>query len=136
LCWIRTLPSDDLSSFEEIATINAGIEYDRIHIGPGFWRPFVSLKNPKEGDGEAKAGEKSRQGRREGEWQRWNPISSRRLTAVPTLGRQGLLNRLAEGDDLDARPQIRGVLSRSSRNLWERILKKAFGWLVKVLILS
>lgn len=47
LCWIRNLPADDLYLIEEVAAIDAQIEHDRIHIGPGFWRPFVALKNPK-----------------------------------------------------------------------------------------
>ena len=47
LCWIRNLSPDDLYIVEEVAAIDAQIEHDRIHIGPGFWRPFVSLKDPK-----------------------------------------------------------------------------------------
>ncbi|KAF2019746.1 putative quinate permease [Aaosphaeria arxii CBS 175.79] len=47
LCWIRNLPADNLYMVEEIAAIDAQIEHDRIHIGPGFWRPFAALKDKK-----------------------------------------------------------------------------------------
>ncbi|KAF2731805.1 general substrate transporter, partial [Polyplosphaeria fusca] len=47
LTWIRNLPADDLYIVEEVAAIDAQIEHDRIHIGPGFWRPFAALKQPK-----------------------------------------------------------------------------------------
>ncbi|KAK3203468.1 hypothetical protein GRF29_112g1356303 [Pseudopithomyces chartarum] len=47
LCWIRNLPPTDLYIVEEVAAIDAQIEHDRIHIGPGFWRPFAALKQRK-----------------------------------------------------------------------------------------
>ncbi|KAF2191392.1 general substrate transporter [Zopfia rhizophila CBS 207.26] len=47
LCWIRNLPADDLYMVEEVAAIDAQIEQDRIHIGPGFWRPFAALRQRK-----------------------------------------------------------------------------------------
>lgn len=47
LCWIRNLPPTDLYIVEEVAAIDAQIEYDRIHIGAGFWKPFASLKQKK-----------------------------------------------------------------------------------------
>ncbi|KAF2473467.1 quinate permease [Lindgomyces ingoldianus] len=47
LCWIRNLPADDLYIVEEVAAIDAQIEHDRIHIGPGFWKPFAALKQRK-----------------------------------------------------------------------------------------
>lgn len=47
LCWIRNLPADHIYMVEEIAAIDAQIEHDRIHIGPGFWSPFAALKNRK-----------------------------------------------------------------------------------------
>lgn len=47
LCWIRNLPADDLYLVEEVAAIDAQIEHDRIHIGPGFWKPFAALKQRK-----------------------------------------------------------------------------------------
>ncbi|KAF2107844.1 general substrate transporter [Lophiotrema nucula] len=47
LCWIRNLPADDLYIVEEVAAIDAQIEYDRIHIGAGFWKPFAALRQPK-----------------------------------------------------------------------------------------
>ena len=47
LCWIRNLPADDIYIVEEVAAIDAGIEYERIHVGAGFWKPFVALKDRK-----------------------------------------------------------------------------------------
>ncbi|KAF1978584.1 quinate permease [Bimuria novae-zelandiae CBS 107.79] len=47
LCWIRKLEPTDLYIIEEVAAIDAQIEYDRIHIGPGFWRPFAALRQRK-----------------------------------------------------------------------------------------
>ncbi|KAF2748195.1 general substrate transporter, partial [Sporormia fimetaria CBS 119925] len=47
LCWIRNLSPDDLYIIEEVAAIDAQIEHDRIHVGPGFWRPFAALKKRK-----------------------------------------------------------------------------------------
>ncbi|CAO2658631.1 Nn.00g063540.m01.CDS01 [Neocucurbitaria sp. VM-36] len=47
LCWIRKLDVNDPYIMEEIAAIDAQIEHDRIHVGPGFWSPFVALKQPK-----------------------------------------------------------------------------------------
>ncbi|KAF1999580.1 quinate permease [Amniculicola lignicola CBS 123094] len=47
LCWIRNLDPTDLYIIEEVAAIDQQIEHDRIHVGPGFWRPFVALKDPK-----------------------------------------------------------------------------------------
>ncbi|KAF2803845.1 quinate permease [Mytilinidion resinicola] len=44
LCWIRNLPADDLYLIEEVAAIDAGLEYERIHVGPGFWKPFAALR--------------------------------------------------------------------------------------------
>ncbi|KAF1959621.1 quinate permease [Byssothecium circinans] len=47
LCWIRNLPADDIYLVEEVAAIDAQIEHDRIHVGPGFWKPFIALKQKK-----------------------------------------------------------------------------------------
>jgi sugar porter (SP) family MFS transporter len=47
LCWVRQLQPDDLYIIEEVAAIDAQIEHDRLHIGPGFWRPFAALKDRK-----------------------------------------------------------------------------------------
>ncbi|KAF2499980.1 quinate permease [Lophium mytilinum] len=47
LCWIRNLPADDLYLIEEVAAIDAGLEYERIHVGAGFWKPFAALKQKK-----------------------------------------------------------------------------------------
>lgn len=47
LCWIRNLPADDLYIVEELAAIDAQIEHERIHVGPGFWKPFAALRQPK-----------------------------------------------------------------------------------------
>lgn len=44
LCWIRNLPEDHPYILEEVEAIDAQIEHDRINIGPGFWKPFVALK--------------------------------------------------------------------------------------------
>jgi hypothetical protein len=32
---------------EEIEAIDAQVEYDRIHVGAGFWKPFLALKQKK-----------------------------------------------------------------------------------------
>lgn len=47
LCWIRKLPADDLYLIEEVAAIDASLEYERIHVGPGFWKPFAALRQRK-----------------------------------------------------------------------------------------
>jgi len=47
LCWIRKLSPDDLYIIEEVAAIDLQIEHDRVHVGPGFWKPFVALKQRK-----------------------------------------------------------------------------------------
>ena len=47
LCWIRNIPADDIYIVEEVAAIDAGIEYERIHVGAGFWKPFIALKDQK-----------------------------------------------------------------------------------------
>jgi hypothetical protein len=47
LCWIRKLSPEDQYIQEEIAAIDVQLEHDRIHVGPGFWRPFIALKEPK-----------------------------------------------------------------------------------------
>jgi len=47
LCWIRNLPADDLYIVEELAAIDAQLEYERVHVGAGFWKPFAALKQPK-----------------------------------------------------------------------------------------
>ncbi|KAF2687183.1 general substrate transporter [Lentithecium fluviatile CBS 122367] len=47
LCWVRNLPADDLYIIEEVAAIDSQIEHDRIHVGPGFWKPFAALKQRK-----------------------------------------------------------------------------------------
>lgn len=44
LCWIRNLPEDHPYILEEVEAIDAQIEHDRINIGPGFWKPFIALK--------------------------------------------------------------------------------------------
>lgn len=46
LCWIRNLPADHPYILEEVEAIDAQIEHDRIHVGPGFWKPFIALKQP------------------------------------------------------------------------------------------
>ncbi|KAH4602275.1 hypothetical protein HBH82_163200 [Parastagonospora nodorum] len=48
LCWIRgDLPADHPYILEEIEAIDAQVEYDRIHVGAGFWKPFLALKQKK-----------------------------------------------------------------------------------------
>lgn len=47
LCWIRKLEPNDPYILEEVAAIDAQLEHDRLHIGPGFWSPFKALKDRK-----------------------------------------------------------------------------------------
>ncbi|KAF2127322.1 general substrate transporter [Dothidotthia symphoricarpi CBS 119687] len=47
LCWIRKLDANDPYILEEVAAIDAQIEHDRVHIGPGFFSPFAALKQRK-----------------------------------------------------------------------------------------
>jgi len=45
LCWIRgDLPQDHPYILEEIEAIERQVEHDRIHVGAGFWKPFLALK--------------------------------------------------------------------------------------------
>jgi hypothetical protein len=41
------LPLDDLYLVEEVAAIDASLEYERVHVGAGFWKPFACLKDRK-----------------------------------------------------------------------------------------
>ncbi|EPE24951.1 MFS general substrate transporter [Glarea lozoyensis ATCC 20868] len=45
LCWIRKLDTDDMYMLEEVAAIDAGLEYQQSTVGLGFWQPFKSLWN-------------------------------------------------------------------------------------------
>lgn len=45
LCWIRNLDQNEPYIMEEIAAIDAQLEHDRLHIGPGFFSPFKALKS-------------------------------------------------------------------------------------------
>lgn len=47
LCWIRNLAPEDPYIIEEISAIDVQIEHDRVHVGNGFWRQFISLKERK-----------------------------------------------------------------------------------------
>jgi len=47
LCWIRNLPQDHTYIMEELDAIDAQVEHDRITVGPGFWKPFLALKQRK-----------------------------------------------------------------------------------------
>lgn len=47
LCWIRTLPADDIYMLEEVSAIDAAIEYQRTTVGLGFWQPFQALSKSK-----------------------------------------------------------------------------------------
>ena len=42
LCWIRQLPATDIYLVEEVAAIETAIEYQRAHVGLGFFQPFRS----------------------------------------------------------------------------------------------
>lgn len=43
LCWIRTLPAEDIYLVEEVALIDAALEAQRSSIGMGFWAPFKAV---------------------------------------------------------------------------------------------
>ncbi|KAF1944397.1 general substrate transporter [Clathrospora elynae] len=48
LCWIRgDLARDHPYILEEMDAIDAQLEHDRITVGPGFWKPFLALKQRK-----------------------------------------------------------------------------------------
>ncbi|KAL5120388.1 hypothetical protein ACEQ8H_001678 [Pleosporales sp. CAS-2024a] len=47
LSWVRNLPADHSYLLEEVASIEKQVEYDRIHVGAGFWKPFLALKQKK-----------------------------------------------------------------------------------------
>ena len=47
LCWVRKLDQNDPYILEEVAAIDAQLEHDRLHIGPGFFSPFAALKQPR-----------------------------------------------------------------------------------------
>jgi sugar porter (SP) family MFS transporter len=47
LCWIRNLPEDHPYIMEELEAIDAQVEHDRLTVGPGFWKPFLALKQRK-----------------------------------------------------------------------------------------
>ncbi|KAF2033000.1 general substrate transporter [Setomelanomma holmii] len=47
LSWIRNLPADHPYILEEVEAIEAQVEHDRIHVGAGFWKPFLALKQKK-----------------------------------------------------------------------------------------
>jgi MFS family permease len=48
LCWIRgDLPVDHPYILEEIEAIERQVEHDRIHVGAGFWKPFLALRQKK-----------------------------------------------------------------------------------------
>jgi hypothetical protein len=48
LCWIRgDLPADHPYILEEVEAIERQVEHDRIHVGAGFWKPFLALKQRK-----------------------------------------------------------------------------------------
>ncbi|PVH99114.1 quinate permease [Periconia macrospinosa] len=47
LCWIRNLEPTELYIVEEVAAIDAQIEWDRVNVGVGFWKPFAALKERK-----------------------------------------------------------------------------------------
>lgn len=47
LCWIRNLEPSDMYLIEEISYIDEDLERQRREIGLGFFKPFLSLKQPK-----------------------------------------------------------------------------------------
>jgi hypothetical protein len=48
LCWIRgDLPANHPYILEEVEAIDTQIEYDRLHVGAGFWKPFLALRQKK-----------------------------------------------------------------------------------------
>lgn len=47
LCWMRNLPADDIYIVEEVSQIDNDLERYRRDVGAGFWKPFLSLKQPK-----------------------------------------------------------------------------------------
>ncbi|KAH7079899.1 general substrate transporter [Paraphoma chrysanthemicola] len=47
LAWIRMLPEDHPYLLEEVEAIERQVEHDRIHVGAGFWKPFLALKQKK-----------------------------------------------------------------------------------------
>ncbi|KAI8947866.1 quinate permease [Xylaria longipes] len=44
LCWIRSLPSDDMYITEEVGFVDEEVERYGREVGAGFWKPFASLK--------------------------------------------------------------------------------------------
>ncbi|KAI0126311.1 general substrate transporter [Xylariales sp. AK1849] len=47
LCWIRNLDANDMYIIEEVNMIDEDIDRYNREVGPGFLKPFASLKNPK-----------------------------------------------------------------------------------------
>lgn len=47
LCWIRNLPQDHTYILEEVEAIDAHVGWTRTHVGAGFWKPFLAMKDPK-----------------------------------------------------------------------------------------
>lgn len=44
LCWMRTLPAEDIYIVEEVSYIDEELEQYRTEVGAGFWRPFQALR--------------------------------------------------------------------------------------------
>ncbi|EUC38252.1 hypothetical protein COCVIDRAFT_26041 [Bipolaris victoriae FI3] len=47
LCWLRQLPEDHTYIVEELEAIDHQLEHERATVGPGFWKPFLALKQRK-----------------------------------------------------------------------------------------
>ncbi|KAH6645509.1 quinate permease [Truncatella angustata] len=47
LCWIRNLDANDIYIIEEVNMVDEDHERYKQEVGAGFWKPFVSLKQPK-----------------------------------------------------------------------------------------
>jgi len=45
LSWIRKLPSDEFYIIEEVAFLDAALEYQAASIGVGFWKPFKAVSS-------------------------------------------------------------------------------------------
>ncbi|KAJ5815701.1 general substrate transporter [Penicillium riverlandense] len=43
LCWVRQLDATDIYIQEEVAAIDQALEYQRVTIGIGFWKPFQAV---------------------------------------------------------------------------------------------
>ncbi|ETS73140.1 Quinate permease [Pestalotiopsis fici W106-1] len=47
LCWVRNLDVNDLYIIEEVNYIDEDLDRYNREVGPGFWKPFAALRQPK-----------------------------------------------------------------------------------------